>query len=570
MHHLIHEGLLKKKKEYKVFNNLSKAERDALTDLSKDNMIVVRPADKGGAIVLQNVSDYASEIKRQLSDTTFYEKLSSDPTRKLKAAVQSRLTVHLNNCEFDKSVFDFLSVEHPVIPVIYTLPKIHKGLDIPLKGRPIVSGIGSLTENISAYVDHFIKPEVTTLPSYLRDSSDFINSLKSFDKVTNSILIATFDVQSLYTCIPERGGIEALEHFLSQRPATSKPSTACILDLAHIVLSNNYFRFENDFYLQSKGTAMGTKMAPNYACLYMGHFENQYVLNASNPFWSKILLYRRFIDDIFIIADCTVEELNCFHQYLNSCNDHLRFTLEYDRERISFLDVLVRKSGNCLHTEIFRKPTDRNTMLRGDSFHPQPFIKSLPISQFHRIRRVCSDDGTYAAQASDLSNRFLNRGYKQEWVAAARGRYDRVTQEECLQPRKKTPTHNSIMCSVRYSPLGAQFRETIRKHWHIVNSDPKLKNVFTEPPKLVFKRPNNIRDGLVRADINPQNTPKPINLPDGNYKCGGCSQCVYTQRCKTFTHPHTGRNISIRGAITCSTTHVIYMIRCPNIQGTTH
>ena len=135
-----------------MYDNLSKEERGAVMDLSKDNRIVVRPADKGGAVVLLNVMDYENEIKikRQLSGLTFYEKLSSDPTNRLKIRVHSQLEHHFNNGEFDINVFEFLKVEHPVIPVIYTLLKIHKGLDIPLKGRPIVSGIGSLTENISA------------------------------------------------------------------------------------------------------------------------------------------------------------------------------------------------------------------------------------------------------------------------------------------------------------------------------------------------------------------------------------------------------------------------------------
>ena len=52
-------------------------------------------------------------------------------------------------------------------------------------------------------------------------------------------------------------------------------------------------------------------------------------------------------------------------------------------------------------------------------------------------------------------------------------------------------------------------------------------------------------------------------MPDGNYKCGSCAQCSYTHKCKSFNHPHTGKLTSIRGAITCSTTHVIYLIRCP-------
>ena len=51
-------------------------------------------------------------------------------------------------------------------------------------------------------------------------------------------------------------------------------------------------------------------------------------------------------------------------------------------------------------------------------------------------------------------------------------------------------------------------------------------------------------------------------MPDGNYRCGSCTQCTYTKRCKTFTHPHTGQNIPIKGSITCSSTHVIYIIRC--------
>lgn len=177
-----------------MYNNLSKEEREALADLSKDNTVVIRSADKGGAVVLQNVADYEKEIKRQLNDSTFYEKLQCGPTKVLQTRIHSQLLHHFNNNEFDKHAFDFLSIEHPVMPVFYTLPKVHKGLDIPVKGRPIVSGIGSLTENISAYVDHFIKSEVITLPSYIRDSIDFINTLKSFKLTSNSLLLATFDV----------------------------------------------------------------------------------------------------------------------------------------------------------------------------------------------------------------------------------------------------------------------------------------------------------------------------------------------------------------------------------------
>lgn len=78
--------------------------------------IVVRPTDKEGAVVLQNFVDYENEIKRQLSDLTFYEKLSSDPTNRLKIWVYSQREHHFNNGKFDKNAFEFLKVEHPVMP----------------------------------------------------------------------------------------------------------------------------------------------------------------------------------------------------------------------------------------------------------------------------------------------------------------------------------------------------------------------------------------------------------------------------------------------------------------------
>lgn len=87
--------------------------------------LVVHPADKGGAIVLQRTSDYESEMLGQLRDSVFNQKLPYDPTQRLKLQVHSRLSYQLENGEFD--TFELLNVNHPIIPVYYTSPKIDKG-----------------------------------------------------------------------------------------------------------------------------------------------------------------------------------------------------------------------------------------------------------------------------------------------------------------------------------------------------------------------------------------------------------------------------------------------------------
>lgn len=69
-----------------------------------------------------------------------------------------------------------------MVPVFDMLPKIHKSLVNP-KGRPIVASNDSLLEPLSDIVDHFIKPYVCTLPSYMKDSTDFINKISELNNL---------------------------------------------------------------------------------------------------------------------------------------------------------------------------------------------------------------------------------------------------------------------------------------------------------------------------------------------------------------------------------------------------
>jgi hypothetical protein len=46
-----------------------------------------------------------------------------------------------------------------------------------------------------------------------------------------------------------------------------------ILDALDIILKRNVFYFNDKFYQQIKGTAMGTKVAPTYATLVLGFLE---------------------------------------------------------------------------------------------------------------------------------------------------------------------------------------------------------------------------------------------------------------------------------------------------------
>ncbi len=141
------------------------------------------------------------------------------------------------------------------------LPKMHKTLETP-PGRPIISGNGSITEPASIFVDYFIKLMVSELPSYIQDTTHVLNIIKNMKNTETSIL-ATMDVESLYTNIDHEEGLEALSHNLEMRSPLEKPPASFILQLAEWT-----FLFQDQLYKQIRGTAMGACFAPNYAIYF--------------------------------------------------------------------------------------------------------------------------------------------------------------------------------------------------------------------------------------------------------------------------------------------------------------
>ena len=93
-------------------------------------------------------------------------------------------------------------------------------------------------------------------------------------------------------------GIQASASYLSKyRLASENPTNSSLCKLLELVLTTNNFRFDNKDYLQIGGTAMGTKLAPSFANLFMGHLEDKFVYSYPlQPF-----IWKRFIDDIFFV-----------------------------------------------------------------------------------------------------------------------------------------------------------------------------------------------------------------------------------------------------------------------------
>ena len=90
--------------------------------------------------------------------------------------------------------------------------------------------------------------------------------------IPENTTFVTMDVTSHYTNIPHDDGNAACRKIWEQR-TVQEPPTECLVETLTLVLKNNNFTFDGNHYLQINGTAMGTKMAPSYANIFMGNLE---------------------------------------------------------------------------------------------------------------------------------------------------------------------------------------------------------------------------------------------------------------------------------------------------------
>ena len=75
-------------------DNLSKGEKQAIRSPKQRQNIIIKPADKGSAVVVKDKDHYVSEAERQLNDNNFYKHLVYDPTPDFQEKVRTTLKIN--------------------------------------------------------------------------------------------------------------------------------------------------------------------------------------------------------------------------------------------------------------------------------------------------------------------------------------------------------------------------------------------------------------------------------------------------------------------------------------------
>ena len=532
-----------------------------MDNLKNRDDIVITKADKGGAVVINGVTEYIKEANRQLSDKNFYKKLTHNPTSEHAALVDNAIDNLKHRGALDEKTAKKLKTDNPKTPKLYFLPKIHKPNN---PGRPVVSSIGCHTEKISHYVDHHLQPLNKALPSYVQDTTDFLKKLDNLpEELPENAILVTMDVRSLYTNVPNQEGIEAVKSYLRAR---AKPSdrflSQVISTFLSLILTLNNFVFNDDNFVQVNGASMGTKCAPTYASLFMGRFEESHIIPRIKD---SILIYNRYIDDIFFIWKGSESDLLKFFKEINEVHPTIKFDHEYSREKINFLDAAVSVLGNRLRTSVYTKPTDRKAYLHARSYHPKSTKEAIAYSQAARLRRICTDRDDFQQLADKLKDDLINRGYQEEKINEEINRAGNMDRNTLLTYKEKTPSEQTPLI-VTYNRKLPNLKRIIDNTWDTLHINPTEKEKFKKKPLLCFRRNRNLRDILGQTKISNSKVVRKKEPTKG--RCTPCRSRPDTKCCRHvistsyFTNRTREKRYEIRHKVGCKTRNAIYLGFC--------
>ena len=268
---------------------------------------------------------------------------------------------------------------------------------------------------------------------------------------------------------------------------------------------------------------MGTSMAPNYANLFTDRFETR----ALDGYHLKPLVWKRFIDDIFMVWTHGEASLNHFIEYLNSLHESIKFTHEFSFSNINFLDTTVKFNENReLITTLYNKPTDTHLYLEYSSAQPSTVLERDPLDNISGYVEYVHWIKTSKTNAFKLTGYYLKRSYPASSLKKHFNRANQFKQSDLLEDNPRETVDTPVMVT-QFNPRNPPIKPLIRDNWNIIQNTDELKNIFKDKPLIGYKRLTNLKDLLTRGSIKYPPTINTENSQIFNTVCTRLKKCTY-------------------------------------------
>ena len=158
------------------------------------------------------------------------------------------------------------------------------------------------------------------------------------------------------------------------------------------------------------------------------------------------------------------------------------------------------------------------------------------------------------------------RGYNKKETTTQINRAISIPRNKLLN-KVKTSNTERFLLTVTYNRTLPDLKAIIDKNWHILQIEPKLKEIFAEPPILAFKRNKNLKDIIGgnkvfdnKKMLNVKKFNKRKYQPCFTRSIDSCS--IHLKTCSTFRSAFNKNTFLIRHNVTCKSSCVIYLMEC--------
>ena len=449
--------------------NITRKEKEALISLRNQPEITVTRSDKGGEFVIMKTSELDRLCREHLNDRSTYEKLKRNPSNDIRLKINKSVSNILTSRNFPPNLINNLQTPSSArTQRFYALPKTHKKT---LKVRPIVSARGGTFDRLGWLLQVILKPLLKHVPANIDNTTAL---LQRFDnKQLKGQIPISLDVVSLYTNIDTNEAIDTALHYTNKYEIhTFGLQTQDLYTLLHLILDNNVFLYENNYYRQTRGLAMGSRLSGTLAILAMDRFERMFVYKEIEP---RLSVYVRFVDDIGTTVRSSNEAQKIL-TYLNSQHPTIKFELELpdDSGFLPILDTQIRieTDGHITH-KLFTKKASKHLFLHYQSHHSTALKKSVVQNEFQRAIQ-CSSIAHRTEAILTTQTKLRRNGYPTSWTNP---------EPRKQQHARRKPTHPGTLFTLTIPFISDAFNYSIK---HIL----RKHNI---PARLVNKRNTTLR-----------------------------------------------------------------------------
>ena len=230
------------------------------------------------------------------------------------------------------------------------------------------------------------------------------------------------------------------------------------MESVQFILINNNFKFNDEFFLQLTGTAMGTDMAPTYATLTMGYHELEfYEICQIN--WGRA--FRKYIE---ILLEEDKVHPNALLEVLNSISPNIQFTMTCSKKMVPFLDVLIRKEQSIIWTDLYVKPADTRRYLPFSSSHPKSCKVNIPFCLARQICKIVENVSAKEKHLREWKQIMLQQNYPLSVIDHGITKAKQIPHAELRRPKDRddngkilpfvttfNPNNPSVCAIIRYT-----------------------------------------------------------------------------------------------------------------------